>query len=158
MNGYAHFLQVDNCTFDGNSQNNLTGTVGLVRVYNGGFGNTFRNVTFQNATGFALDIENQAVNFSCYTCSFGGVHGNGGAVYVNDLAGRNVVLFVDTQKDRQFRRVADCDQPGIERHGLKSNQFTFINLKTKEASIGIGTHRVTRHHVFTATDSIREPP
>jgi hypothetical protein len=133
---------VDNCTFDGNSQNNPTGNVGLVRVYNGGFGNTFRNVTFQNATGFALDIENQAVNFSCYTCSFGGIYGNGGAVYVNDLAGGNVVLFVDTQIDNSGASPIVINQASSDTGS--SNQFTFINLKT-EASIGAATHQ----HVIT---------
>ena len=141
-NGYAHFLQVDNCTFDGNSQSNPAGSAGLVRVYNGGFGNTFRNVTFQNATGFALDIENQAVNFSCYTCSFGGIYGNGGAVYVNDLAGGNVVLFVDTQIDNSGASPIVINQASSDTGS--SNQFTFINLKT-EASLGLATHQ----HVIT---------
>jgi hypothetical protein len=139
--GYAHFLQVDDCTFDGNSAANPNAPP-LVRIYNGGFQNTFRNVAFQNSNGYALRLDNHAVNFSCYSCTWGGMRGNGGAFYLNDIAGGNVVSLVDAQIDNSGSDPIYIAQTDGDTGG--SNILTFINLKT-EASTGTSTHT----HVIT---------
>jgi hypothetical protein len=139
--GYAHYLQVDNCTFDGNSATNPTAPA-LVQVYNGGFQNTFRNVGFQNANTYALRLENHAVNFSCYSCTWGGIRGNGGAVYLNDVVGGNVVSFYDAQIDNSGVDPIYITQTDRDTGG--SNVITFVNLKA-EATIGSTNHK----HIIT---------
>jgi hypothetical protein len=136
-NGYAHFLQIDGCTLDGNSSMNPSAPA-LVRMYNGGFQNTFRNVAFQNSNDYALRIDNQAVNFSCYSCTFGGNLGNGGAFYLNDLIGANVVSFYDTQIDNSGVNPIFINQTNGDTGG--SNILTFVNLKT-EATLGRTNHQ-----------------
>jgi hypothetical protein len=136
-NGYAHFLQVDGCTLDGNSSMNPSAPP-LVQIYNGGFQNTFRNVAFQNSNDYALRIDNHAVNFSCYSCTFGGNSGNGGAFYLNDRVGGNVVSFYDTQIDNSGVNPISINQTNGDTGG--SNILTFVNLKT-EATIGNTNHQ-----------------
>lgn len=134
-NGYAHFLQADNCTFDGNKTNNPSAPA-LVQIYNGGYQNTFTHVAFQNAHGFALQSQNQAVNFSCYSCTF--ALNDGGAYFLNDLAGANVVSFYDTQIDNSGPSPIVITQALTDSGG--SNIVTFVNLKT-EATIGTTLHQ-----------------
>ena len=142
-NGYAHFAQIENCTFDGNAANNAStanGT-GLVQVYNGGFQASFKNVQIQNAAKFGLKLQNSAVNFSCYTCTFsadgvGATTGNGGAVVLNSVAGGNNIGFYDTQIDNSGPDpiyISQTDTGG-------SNIITFTNLKT-EATSGTTNHQ-----------------
>ena len=145
-NGYSHFLQVDHIIFDGNVSNNPSAPA-LVQIYNGGYQNTFRNVGFQNCASFALRHDNQAVNFSCYTCTFGGAQGNGGAYFLNDLAGGNVVSFFDTQIDNSGVDPILVTQGAGDSGG--SNILTFINLKT-EATIGTTNHQ----HVIRFTPRV----
>jgi hypothetical protein len=133
--GYAHYVEVDNCTFDGNAANNPTAPSGLVQIHNGGYANSFRNVTFQNAAGYALYIDNHAVNFTCSSCSFGV---NGGAVHVDDRVGGNVVSFIDTQIDNSGVDAILIQQESSDTGS--SNLFTFMNLKT-EATVGSTAHR-----------------
>ena len=137
-NGYAHFLQADNCTFDGNSAANPTAPA-LVQIYNGGFQNTFRSVGFQNATGYALRIDNHAVNFSCFTCTWGN---NGGALYLNDQVGGNVLLLHDSQMDNSGVDPIYIAQGNGDTGD--SNVLTFINLKA-EATTGSSNHTHVIH-------------
>jgi hypothetical protein len=135
-NGYAHYVQVDNCTFDGNSTNNSLSTAGLIQIHNGGYANSFHNVTFENANGYALYLDNHAVNFTCYSCSFGS--NNGGALHIDDRFGGNVVSFIDTQIDNSGTDPILIEQEASDVGA--SNLFTFINLKT-EAFTGSTAHR-----------------
>ena len=131
-NGYAHFIVVDDCTFDGNSANNPAAP-DLIRIYNGGFRTVFNRVGFQNATSYALRLENQAVNFACYSCTWGGV--NGGALYLNSIGGGNMVSVYESQIDNSGPDPIYIKQ--LDTGG--SNVLTFVNLKT-EATVGATTH------------------
>jgi hypothetical protein len=133
-NGYAHFLQADHCMFDGNKANNVTAPA-LIKIWNGGYQNSFQEVGFQNAHGVALQIDNQAVNFSCFVCTFAG--NDGGAFYLNDLVGANVVSFYDTQIDNSGVNPILITQALTDTGG--SNIATFINTKF-EATSGVVNH------------------
>jgi hypothetical protein len=134
-NGYAHFLQMENCTLDGNATNNASAP-SLVKQWNGGYQNTYRHVQFQNCKNFCLELDNQVVNFSCYSCTFGGQ--NGGAVFLNDLVGANVMLMVDTQIDNSGVNPIQIVQDTGDTGG--SNIATFINTKF-EATSGSTNHQ-----------------
>jgi hypothetical protein len=133
-NGYAHFLQADHCMFDGNKGSNSSAPA-LIKIWNGGYQNSFHEVGFQNAHGVALQIDNQAVNFSCFVCTFAG--NDGGAFYLNDLVGANVVSFYDTQIDNSGVNPILITQALTDTGG--SNIATFINTKF-EATTGVVNH------------------
>ncbi len=125
---YAHYLDVENCTFDGNAANNAStpSTEHLVQIYNGGFSNVFKNVLFVNAKNYALYVNNKAVNFRCDTCSFGT---NGGAFLMNDVEGGCVVTFIDSQIDNSGDDPIYIKQDDADTSS--TNQFTFINTKSE---------------------------
>lgn len=135
-NGFGHYLQITNCTLDGNAANNSTAP-SLVQIYNGGYQNTFRNVSFQNFNSYALLLENAAVDFSCYTCTFGGSNGTSGAVFVDDKVGGNVISFYDTQLDNTGVTAFQITQANTDTGG--NNILTLVNTKT-EGTTGAANH------------------
>lgn len=135
-NGFGHYLQITNCTLDGNAANNSTAPP-LVQIYNGGYQNTFRNVSFQNFNSYALLLENSAVDFSCYTCTFGGSNGTSGAVFVDDKVGGNIISFYDTQLDNTGVTAFQVTQANTDTGS--NNILTLVNTKT-EGTTGAANH------------------
>lgn len=134
---YSHDVVIKDMDLNGNSANNSAGN--LVDLFFGGYNTKIDNVSFQFAAGYGLYINGKAVDFACYSCTFGG--DVGGAVYVNETGGGSVVTFTDTQLDNDSPSAIVIDQGTFN----VASSFVFTNLKA-ESSVS-GQHNHVINHI-----------
>jgi hypothetical protein len=133
--GFNHNSTIENVTLDGNKANNTSG--GLVNMVGGGYDTYFKNVNFQNSPGYSIYVDQRAVNFECYTCTFGG---NALGVYFNETAGGSVVSMIGLQFDNNGGDAAITIAQGTY---SPTSMYYFEGVKAESQVAGTQNHIIS---------------